>query len=152
MKAIALAMRDILQASALKASVTVPTSGDFDDMGMVKPSGDTELAQALITVLKSEPDVVYILTDGYENAPAGRTNEVIRAVRKLGIDTPVYQVTPVIGSESAGVRRLSSSISPMPVSKPEGIALSMVRAAIGQDTERGILGLLRIALPKLESR
>jgi hypothetical protein len=93
-----------------------------------------------------------MITDGYENAPAGRVNEVVHAVRNMGISTPIYQVTSVIGAESSGVRKLSDKICPMPVSKPSGIGLSLVRAAIGNDLKNGIVGLLATARPLLEGK
>ncbi len=151
--AIALTMRDILSANA-DNSISLATNGEFDNKGMIKASGETSLANTLVDVVKQEPDVVYMITDGYENAPAGRVNEVIKVMRKINIDTPIYQVTPVMASETLGkigsTRRLSDDIEPMPVSNPESIGLSMVRAAIGSDLEQGLKGLLNVALPMLE--
>ena len=153
--AVALSMRDILAANS-DESFVFATNGEFKHSGMIKPSGETSLANALVKAVKKEPDVVYIITDGYENAPAGRVNEVIKRIREMGINTPIYQVTPVMASESLGkegaIRRLSKDIEPMPVSNPESIGLAMVRAAIGSDLEQGLKGLLSVALPMLERK
>jgi hypothetical protein len=106
--------------------------------------------------LEDEPDVLYLITDGYENAPAGRTAEVISRLRKMGIDTPIYQIVPTMAAESAGrqgaVRKVSEDVAPMPVSRPEGIGVSMIRAALSNDIENGIKGLLGRTIPLLEAR
>jgi hypothetical protein len=148
--AIALAMRDILAASATASAVVKASRGEFDAFGLVRPEGDTQLAPALVEVMEQGPDAVYLITDGYENAPSCRVDEVIRALRELGLVTPTYQVTPVLAGETAGVRTLSPAVAPLPVSRPEGLALAVVRAAINQDIEQGIVGLLRLTLPLLE--
>jgi hypothetical protein len=148
--AIGLAMRDVLAASATEAATVRATRGDFDALGLVRPAGDTALAEALVEAVAEEPDAVYLITDGYENAPSGRVDEVVRALRGLGVHTPVYQVTPVLAGETAGVRALSAAVAPLPVANPEALGLALVRAAIHQDVEQGIAGLLRLTLPLLE--
>ena len=146
---IALSMKDVLSAASEKSTV-VATNGEFDKFGMIETSGSTSLADALLEVIEQNPDAVYMITDGYENAPAGRVNEVINALRDLGVDVPIFQISPVMSVESAGIRSLSDSIEPLPVSRPEGIGLSMIRAAISQgELEQGITGLLDIITKRL---
>jgi hypothetical protein len=147
--AISLAMKDILTASAKKTNLVV-TGGELDQFGLTKASGSTSLAEALLEVIENNPDAVYILSDGYENTPAGRVNEVICSLREMGIDTPIFQMSPVMATESAGLRKLSEKIEQLPVSRPEGVGLALIRAAINQDQlEQGITGLLDIVKSKL---
>jgi len=149
---IALSMRDVLSASSEKSTV-MATNGDFDRFGMINASGSTSLANTLLDVLETNPDAIYMITDGYENTPAGRVDEVINALRDMGIETPIFQISPVMSVESAGVKSLSDSIEPLPVSKPEGIGLSMIRAAISQgELEQGIAGLLDIVTKRLVAK
>lgn len=154
--AIGLAMRDVLKWSATECCVCETAGGlphaSGADSGLVSPSGETSLATALLKVLRQSPDSVYVITDGYENSPAGRVDEVLRAARAMGVRTPVYQVTPVLGAEAAGVRRLSNELSPLPVSRPEAVGLGMIRAALSQNVEAGIRGLLAITHPALATR
>jgi hypothetical protein len=146
--ALALAMRDVLAATAsVEASVECENAADAQ--GLVRPAGGTSLASLLLRALRKQPDAVYVLTDGYENAPAGRLDEVLRRARALGVRTPVYQLTPVMGAEAAGVRSLSGEMAVLPVSRPESLGLSMVRAALSQSVEAGIAGLLELAAPML---
>jgi hypothetical protein len=147
--AVALALRDILAATARHQAVVRATAGVFDEGGLARPQGETSLAEALLDVIGQGPDALYLLTDGYENAPSGRVDEVIRALRGLGVATPVYQVTPVLAGETGGVRSLSGLLAPIPVSRPEGLPLALVRAALTQDIEKGIQGLLELTKPRL---
>lgn len=150
--AIALAMRDVLVASANEKATVVTTGGEFDELGLVTPSGDTSLASALIEVAQDQPDAVFLITDGYENAPAGRTGEVIQGLRQLGLNFPIYQVSPVLSAENASVRPLAPEVSPLPVSNPAALGLSFVRALINQDIEGGVKSLLNITVPALTYR
>lgn len=146
--AIALSMRDILVAKANNSHV-IATNGVFDRFGLVQPGGDTSLAGALAECYVNNPQAIYIITDGYENAPAGRVNEVVNRVNNIGYNIPVFQITPVMASESAGVRQLSPLITKMPVSQPETLGLTMVRALLEQDVERGLQALINTAVPNL---
>ncbi len=150
--AIALATRDILQASALKDSTIIYTGDVSNTDILVEPKGETSLAEALIESLENEPDVVFILTDGYENAPAGRVNEVLKAVREIGINTPVYQMSPIMSAESAGVKQLSKDINVMSIAQPEALGVAMIRVALAADLNNGIQGLLNMIRPRLNER
>ncbi len=148
--ATALALRDLLAATADDAVAITSDGRSSESYELVEPSGDTSLAAGLVQLLKSEPDVVFVLSDGYENAPAGRFGETVAAVRRIGIQTPIHQFTPVFAAESQGVRTLSDSVVAMPVSKPEAIGIGLLKALIESDVERGIAALFRVV--SLESR
>jgi hypothetical protein len=146
--AVSLALRDILAASA-RESIICASRGSFDDNGLIRPEGETNLAVALVELAAKTPDAIYLLSDGYENAPSGRVAEVVHQLRNLGVVTPIYQMTPVLAGESTGARALSPLVSVLPISRPEGLGLSLVRAALEQDIDRGIQGLLSLAAPLL---
>lgn len=148
--ATALALRDLLSATADDAVAITSDGRTTESYELVEPSGDTSLAAGLVQLLKSQPDVAFVLSDGYENAPAGRFGETVAAVRRIGIQTPIHQFTPVFAAESQGVRRLSDSVVAMPVSKPEAIGISLLKALIESDVDRGIAALLGVV--SLESR
>jgi hypothetical protein len=92
-------------------------------------------------LLQTDPDVVFVLTDGYENAPAGRFAEVVAAVRRMGVKTPIHQFSPVFAAESQGVRKLCESLAAMPVSKPEAIGLGLLKVLMEADVDRGLAAL-----------
>jgi hypothetical protein len=145
---ISLAVRDILAASAKEVHARA-SRGAFDKQGLLRPEGETDLAASVVELAARGVEAIYLLTDGYENAPAGRVDEVLRQLRGLGLDMPVYQLAPVLAGERMGVRSLSPLLSAMPISRPEGLALALVRAALEQDIDRGIQGLLSLATPLL---
>ena len=146
---IALAMRDLLGEMAERATI-VTSDGRVALAGeLVVPSGDTSLASGLVALLKRDPDVVFVLTDGYENAPAGRFAEVVRAVRRMGIETPIHQFSPVFAAESSGLRSLSEAVPGLPVSKPEAMGLGLLKALFEADVERGVAALLGMVAPAL---
>lgn len=161
--AVALALRDMLQASA-DVQRTVYCGGDFSaadhaglrDLsfaGLCRPRGETSLAEGLLELLDVEPDalpeVVYVISDGYENAPAGRFDEVVRALREIGIEVPIYQLSPVLAAESRGVRSLSAALPSMPVARPDALGVSFLRSLIQAEPQRGINSLIRVALGQL---
>jgi hypothetical protein len=148
--ATALAVRDML--SFLSDNSVIRTSGGNDSAPaqMIRPSGDTSLAEELVSLISDDVEAVFMITDGYENAPAGRVNEVLKILRKIGVDTPVYQVSPVFAAEADGLRVLSDEVSALPLNKPEAFGLQLLKRQLENDLMRGIDSLARFALPKLE--
>lgn len=53
------------------------------------PEGDTDLATALLDALANAPDLVVIVSDGYENQIPGDLAKVVATLPQLGIETPV---------------------------------------------------------------
>lgn len=151
--AVALATRDMLAYSGSN-SVAITSVGTQTDVGtLVHPSGDTSLAEGLITLLEKEPDAVFIISDGYENTPAGRLSETLSLVRQIGCNTPIYHINPVAAAESGeGVRILDKRIPVMPINKPEQVSLAMFKAALSSDPAKGLLALMNRVLPLIESK
>lgn len=149
---VALALRDVLAETAQRSTIVTSDGRVAPTAELIQPSGDTSLASGLISLLKREPDVVFVLTDGYENAPAGRVAEVIRAVRRIGVQTPVHQFSPVFAAESRGIRSLSDAVMGMPVSNPEAIGLGLLKALFEADIDRGVAALMGMVRPAIESR
>jgi hypothetical protein len=141
----ALALRDFLCAATAEAFVLTADRRKVAPFELVEPEGDTCLAGALVDLVRSGPDAVFVITDGYENAPAGRTDEVVHALRRLGVSTPIFQLSSVFAAESHSVRALGDRVPAMPVSGPESLGLALLRAAIEADPERGVRVLLGMA-------
>lgn len=75
--------------------------------------GETNLAIPLIKALVQKPDVVFILSDGYENVVAGTVAQVINAYkRQLDKDnkTMIIQLSSVFAAESHAVRQLTELV------------------------------------------
>lgn len=101
--------------------------GKFGEDGLVRPSGDTAPAHALLDALSWDADLVIVVGDGYENAPAGRFAEVLAAARDLGIRTPVVQMTPVLAADAGGVRAFAPEVPTAGVQRLEGLELTACR-------------------------
>jgi hypothetical protein len=56
----------------------VPTTGD-----------GTDLAGGLVAALRERPDLVVVVTDGYENTYPGDLARVVATLPRLGVDTAV---------------------------------------------------------------
>ena len=145
--ATALAMRNLLTEVA--DNVTVVTShGQTSALGqLIQTSGDTSMSIHLVRLLKDEPEAVFVLTDGYENAPAGRFSQTMAAIAEMGINTPVIQMSPVLASESKGVRVLSPAVTAMPVNRTESLGLGLVKVLLASDLDRGLEALSVMSRP-----
>lgn len=148
--AVTLSLRDMLMQSADQAFVEY--AGGIEKAGLVYPMGETNLAKPLIKLLKKNPDAIFIISDGYENAPAGRVNEIVGTMKNLGYEIPIYQISPVMSAEAGGLRKLSDKISALPASKPSALGLSMVKAMLLEDIDGGINGLFSLTLPRLKRK
>ena len=145
--ACALAMRDMLQYVGDEATVLY-VGGDSKG-NLVSPMGDTALADSLVEALSENviPDAVFVISDGYENTPAGRFAEVVKEVRDIGIDTSIYHLNPVFAAETKGCRELApQQVNTLPVKSPEGLGTTIIRGLVDSDPLRGINALVKLAL------
>lgn len=141
-----LALRDMLQKVG-DSAVTEYVGGQMGEL--VRPMGDTSLADGLMKVLMADPapEAVFVLSDGYENAPSGRFAEVMEQVREIGVNTPVYHLNPVFAAESGKVRELAPKTVPtMPVRSPEALGSAILRGLIENEPLKGINALIGSAL------
>jgi hypothetical protein len=61
--------------------------GSYDLLPM--PVGETDLATAVIDALKGEPDLVAVVSDGYENVYPGDLQRLVASLPQIGVQTPV---------------------------------------------------------------
>jgi hypothetical protein len=152
--AVALSVRDMLRKAAEYSNVLYCGGAYSRVQGLVGPGGSTGLAQSLFVALTQEPEAVYVISDGYENAPAGRFGDVLRLARQIGVDIPVIHCNPVFAAEKGAVRALCDGIggvTTMPVKSPAQMGTTMLRGIIEADPKKGIEGVMNIALKGGES-
>lgn len=53
------------------------------------PAGDTDLANGLLRAVAHDPDLVAVISDGYENVAAGDFSRVAASLPKAGVSSPV---------------------------------------------------------------
>jgi len=146
---ISLATRDMLKYAC--ENYFIDYAGGFSKDGLSIPCGETSLATSLCKIIQKNPDAIFIISDGYENAPAGRTNEIIQIARRIGWNHPIYHINPVSAAESkTGMRYLSKDIPTLPISKPEAVGLTFFKPMLEVDPKNGLLSLLKMILPKIE--
>jgi hypothetical protein len=83
----AVAFRMILERCCER--LLVFQAGAFGDLEPPVPAGPTDLAEPLLAALAEGPDLVVVVTDGYENAAGGDLARVVEALPRAGIHTPV---------------------------------------------------------------
>lgn len=128
---IALAMANTLASGMIGQQIYLPT-----------PEGETNLATDLIEILKTKPDNIFIISDGYENAPAGRIAEIIGQVQKMGINTPIYQLSPIMDAANFQARPLSPNLAVFPINQQLNFGAGLIKQLLRNDFERGLAALV----------
>lgn len=71
-----------------------------------RPEGDTDLASTLLDALEESPDLVAVLSDGYENIYQGDLARVAAALPGLGLNVPVvFCHSKFTGKDDLSLRR-----------------------------------------------
>jgi hypothetical protein len=111
---------------------------------IIKTEGEvTDLASSFIQLLKNENpsnpyDAIFILTDGYENAYDGLTNEVISIWKaETGRDIPMFQISPITSAEmDANVRKIGANVVTMAINNPVALQPQINARLLEIDTKR----------------
>ena len=118
------------------------TSGAEGDLH-VRARGQTDLATPLLSALRGQPDLVVIVSDGFENDPPGAAGEVLRLFREH-VDpdghTRVVHLNPVFDAHSFMPRPLGPSVPTVGIRSAEELPfkLGFAGLALG-DTRVGEL-------------
>lgn len=101
--AIAIAIREVLQQKTRELSVV--SIGTKDAAHYPTPDGTTNLANALLTAYEKTPDVILVITDGYENVEKGDTSSILKVAKTIGLHIPVLHVLPAFTVREAYTHR-----------------------------------------------
>jgi len=103
----------------------------------------TDLASSFIELLKIEDkvnpyDAIFIITDGYENAYDGLTNEVISIWQtETNRNVPIFQISPITSAEmGANVRKLGEGVVTMAINNPSALQPQINARLLEIDTKR----------------
>ncbi|MEU0158871.1 hypothetical protein ABZ154_08510 [Streptomyces sp. NPDC006261] len=116
--AVALACHHLLEALAAPGAYRGLWTSGRDDALLVRPWGPTPLGMRVLDALEpgpggAAPDRLVIVSDGWDNAPAGLAGEVLRVWRTRldpGRRTAVVHVNPVYDADGFDVRRLAAGV------------------------------------------
>ncbi len=89
-----------------------------------RPRGDTDLVTALLRAFQADTEMIFLISDGYENVTAGTAHDMVRAIRALAVRTPLIHLNPVLAAEAktaGGLRSVSEDAYTLPVFGPESI-------------------------------
>lgn len=118
------------------------------------PEGNTDLATALLDALEASPDVVAIVTDGYENVYPGDLERVVASLPNAGVQTPVVlchsKFTP---SDDLSLRRPANNLPQLEFWHQddfEDILLSLFLMADGKGASECLREFLLEKLYKVE--
>ena len=141
--ALALAVDQLLSVAAREymsfwtgATAEGRGEGPSDDPLMLEPRGQTDLASPLLAALEWAPDLVVIVSDGFDNDPPRGAGEVCRVFRAR-IDperrTTIIHVNPVFDAPHLGPKPLDRSIPTVGLRDAEDLAtvLAFARFADG---------------------
>lgn len=135
--AVAMGVAHLLEASAreFRAFWTPPLDDDLD----AEAFGATDLATPLVDALAWSPDLVVIVSDGYENRPHGGVAEVLRVYRSVIAPTravSVVHMNPVFDQERFAPRALSPGLATVGLRDAEDVftMLGFARFADGSGT------------------
>ena len=101
----------------------------------------TDIATSFIELIKSENkarpyEAIFILTDGYENAYDGLTNEVISIYKQeTGSQIPMFQISPITSAEmGSNVRKLGEGVVTMAINNPTALQPQITARLLEIDT------------------
>jgi hypothetical protein len=119
------------------------------------PEGATDLVTPLLDALAGDPDVVAIVTDGYENRLGGELERVIAALPRAGVTTPVIVVnSKFTHKDDLALRRPTTTLSiDMWHEHDFAAVLETIGAAARNDVGRNFLTrALAVRLSALENQ
>lgn len=117
--AIALAAHYLLAAASTSYEglwTSPPPAGESpcDRSLLVSPRGPTDLASPILRALQRGPDVVVVVSDGYDNDPPGAAGEVLRVFRErfdpTGNSVSIVHANPVFDADDFSPRALTPSV------------------------------------------
>ena len=76
------------------------------------PKGQTDIAAPLLKALRWKADLIIIVSDGYENAPSGAADEIMRLYRmKISKEPRVLHLNPVFDPQEYAPKPLGAHIT-----------------------------------------
>lgn len=103
------------------------------------PAGPTDLASAVLEAARERPEMMVLLTDGYENVRQGDAAQVLRGLGELGLAPALVQaVTVFTPHEDISERRIGADVPAVPVAHEAEVgelAARMMLARSGEHLE-----------------
>jgi hypothetical protein len=135
--AVALASSYVLRAAAgtFAAFWTRECEHELD----VEARGQTDLATPLLSALAWRPDLVVLISDGYENDPPGAVSELVRVFRARldpGGKTSIVHASPVFDAEHYGPRQVAPHVPTVGLRSAEDLLTMLAFARVAEGAAR----------------
>lgn len=101
-------------------------------------SGESCYAKALLQAAKTNPDIIFIIGDGYENAPEGLTSLTIKGLHNLGLAKNIVHINPVYAVESGEARTISEEVSTLPFNDLNKLEGSFMKVLLQRNPKEGV--------------
>ena len=92
--AIAMGLLKVFQKRIRQTEIGWIGATPKDNNAFPQPVGTTALAPALIKAVQTQPELIILISDGYENVEQGDTPMILAALKKLGIKIPMLHIIP----------------------------------------------------------
>ncbi len=132
--AVALAVAAFLRASADELTVhcTAPTPDEI----LISARGTTDLATPVLAALRAAPELLVVVSDGFENDPPGIAGRLLEEGARLLPGCFILHVNPVFDVESYAPRGLSPRIPTMGIRDAEDLPtlIAFAKLALGRSS------------------
>ncbi len=118
--AVALAVSRWMRAAA--AEYTAFWTEPVDDEILVTPYGATNLVRPIIDALRTEPELLVVVSDGYDNDPPTVAGQALELAPRLCPGCFVLHVNPVYDADGFAPRSLSPDVPTLGIRDGEDIA------------------------------
>jgi len=117
--AIALATSFFVRAAAVeqRAFWTYPTPDEL----LVDATGQTDLVTPLLEAMAWKPELVIIVSDGFDNDPPGTAGELLAIARAKGLCPFTLHINPVFDDVSLGPKPLGAAVPTMGIRDAEDL-------------------------------
>lgn len=130
--------------AACSASLATFWSHATSDEMNLYPTGTTDLVTPLLAALREQPELVVIVSDGFDNDPQGLAGAVCTAAARLWPGTFMIHLNPVYDRQAFAPKSLSPSLPALGIRDADDVPtlLAFARFAHGEATMRDLSAAL----------
>lgn len=126
---------------------------------LMEPYGESNIAEAILKILKGidieKDNLIIIISDGYENAPAGLSNQILVTFKKK-LDkkekTMIIHLNPVFAPEAEDLKKLSEAIQTYGIRDTKQLFLILLLAIVRNKKDKKIRQIIEGMKKRVEIR
>ncbi|MBS2011421.1 MAG: hypothetical protein JST00_00805 [Deltaproteobacteria bacterium] len=133
--AVALAVSRIMRAAAAEHHAFWTTPPPDGDELLVNAYGSTDLVTPIVAAMKTKPDLLLVVSDGYDNDPPAVAGQALEVAMRLDPKCFVLHVNPVFDTDGLAPRSLSPNVPTLGIRDGEDIATLVAFARFARAQE-----------------